>query len=305
MKEKSFLSVIIYSYNQSFQLKKCLKATDKFLSTNFDNYEIIIVNNGSKDDTENKLKSIKKDIVGNVSLINLNKKQNIENAILAGTELAIGDFIIEIENIESYTDPKIILDLFKECVSGYDIVSAAAIKTQNTSRLFYKVFNKTNNLNIDLESEPIRIITRRALNQALRSKEKNRYRKVLYLNTGFPHKTIYFNIKTNTKSNKTLKEKIDLALELLLSFSTLGLGFTFLLAFIFFIISVLIGFYTIYTFLTYRQVISGWTTIMLFLSFGFSGLFLITGILIKLVTMVLSETKDKPQYSVKNISKIK
>lgn len=305
MKEKSFLSVIIYSYNQIKKLSKSLIKIDQFLLENFENYEIIIVNNGSTDHTEEKLESIKKNIKGNTTLVNLNKKQNIETVILAGTELAIGDFIIEIENIEGRFNPSMILNLFKKCTSGFDIVSAIATNCQKESKLFYKLFNKINNSNINLKTEPLRIITRRALNQALKSKEKNRYRKILYLNTGFPHETIYYNSKKQVKSNKTFKEKINLGLEMLLSFSNIGFDFTFLLSFIFFLISTLIGIYTIYVYLTYKQVISGWTTTMLFLSFGFSGMFLITGILVKLLTMILLESKDKPQYSVKSIKRIK
>lgn len=305
MKEKSFLSVIIYSFNQIKKLSNHLIKIDQFLSNNFDNYEIIIINNGSNDQTEEKIKTINKNLKGNTTVINLNKKQNIETAILAGTELAIGDFIIEIENIEAKFKPSIILELFKECTSGFDIVSAIAINSQKESRLFYKLFNKTNNLNINFGTEPLKIITRRALNQALRSKEKNRYRKVLYLSTGFPNKNIYFNSQKPVKSNKTLKEKFNLGLEMLLSFSSLGLDFTFLLSFIFLLISILMGIYTIYIYLTYEQVISGWATTMLFLSFGFSGLFLMVGILTKLLIMVLHETKDRPQYSVKSIQRIK
>ena len=304
MKEKSFLSVVIYTYNQIKKLSKSLIKIDKFLLENFENYEIIIVNNGSNDNTEIEIENIKRNIKGNACLINLNKKQNIETAILAGTELAIGDFIIEIENIEARFKPTIIFELFKKCTSGFDIVSAIPINCQQESQLFYKLFNKINNLNINLKTEPVRIITRRALNQALRSKEKNRYRKILYINTGFSHETIYYNSQKSVKSNKTFKEKINLALEMLLSFSNLGLDFTFLLSLIFFLISILIGLYTLYVYLTYKQVISGWTTTMLFLSFGFAGMFLITGILVKLLTMVLHETKDKPQYSVKSIKRI-
>lgn len=304
MKEKSFLSIVIYTYNQANKLLNFLVKIDKYLSENFENYEIIIVNNGSRDNTEIEIENIKKKITGHTSLINLNQKQNIENAILAGTELAIGDFIIEIENIEAKFKPNIITELFKKCTSGFDFVSAIPINCQQESQLFYKLFNKINNLNIKLKTEPIRIITRRALNQALKSKEKNRYRKILYLNTGFPNETIYYDSKKQIRSNKTLKEKISLGLEMILSFSNLGLDFTFLLSFIFFLISLSTGFYTIYIYLTYKQVISGWTTTMLFLSFGFSGMFLITGILVKLLTMVLHETKDKPQYSIKNIKRI-
>jgi len=305
MKEKSFLSVVVYTYNQIKKLSKKILDIDYFLSENFENYEIIIVNNGSTDETEKEIKNISKLIKGNTTLINLNKKQNIETAILAGTEIAIGDFIIEIENIETKFKPSIILELFKKCTSGFDVVSAIATNYQKGSEIFYKLFNKINNLNVNLKTETLRIITRRALNQALRSKEKNRYRKILYLNTGFPHETIYYKSKKQIKSNKTLKEKINLGLEMLLSFSNIGLDFAFLLSFVFLLISILIGAYTVYVYLTYKQVLSGWTTIMLFLSFGFSGFFLITGILVKLLTMVLHETKDRPQYSVKSVQRIK
>lgn len=305
MKEKSFLSVVIYTYNQITKLSKKILDIDQFLFENFDSYEIIIVNNDSNDDTAKKIRIIEKKLKNSTTLINLNKKQNIETAILAGTDLAIGDFIVEIENIEARFNPSLILKLFKKCISGFDIVSARAINSQKESQLFYKIFNKINNLNINLKTEPITIITRRALNQALRSKEKNRYRKILYLNTGFPYTTIDYDSKKQIKSNKTFKEKISLGIEMLLSFSNIGLDFTFLLSFLFFIFSILIGIYTIYTYLTYKQVISGWTTTMLFLSFGFSGMFLIIGILIKLITMVLHETKDKPQYSVQSIQRLK
>ncbi len=304
MKEKSFLSVVIYTYNQINKLSKSLVKIDKYLLENFENYEIIIVNNGSNDNTEIEIENIKNKLRGHTSLINLNKKQNIETAILAGTELAIGDFVIEIENIDSGFDYSIILDLYKKCTSGFDIVSGASTNCKKDSLFFYHIFNKINILDINLNTEPIRIITRRALNQALRSKEKNRYRKILYLATGFPHDTIYYCSKKTVSSNKTFKEKLNLGLEILLSFSNLGLDFTFLLSFVFFLISVLIGLYTIYIYLTYKQVISGWTTTMLFLSFGFAGMFLITGILVKLLTMVLHETKDKPQYSVKSVKRI-
>lgn len=305
MKEKSFLSVVIYTYNQITKLSKKILHIDYFLFNNFENYELIIVNNNSSDNSEKELDKLKKKLKKSTTLINLSKKQTIESAILAGTELAIGDFIIEIENIEAKFKPSLILELFQKCTSGFDIVLARAVNCQKESKIFYKIFNKLNNLNINLKTEPLIIITRRALNQALRSKEKNRYRKILYLSTGFPHETIYYNSKKQIQSNKTLREKIDLAIEMLLSFSNIGLDFTFLLALTFFLLSILIGIYTIYIYLTYKQVISGWTTTMLFLSFGFSGVFLITGILIKLITMVLHETKDKPQYSIKSIQRLK
>lgn len=304
MKEKSFLSIIIYVYNQAEIISNKLLKLDHFLFNNFENYELIIVNNSSNDNTEKSLENIKQKIKKSATIINLDKKQNIETAILAGTEFAIGDYILEIENLNAEFKPALILQLFKKCTSGFDLVTAQTKNCERNSRIFYQLFNKVNNLKVNLNSEALLIITRRALNQALRSKEKNKYRKILYLNTGFPYTTIDYNSKTKIKSNKTLKEKINLAIEMFLLFSNVGLNFTFILSILFFIFSIVIGIYAMFIFFTYKQVISGWTTTMLFLSFGFSGIFLLIGILIKLLNLVLQETKDKPQYTIRSIKKI-
>lgn len=304
MKEKSFISIVIYIYNQTEEICSRLLKIDHILFKNFENYEIIIVNNNSNDDTEANLEKIKQKFKKSTTIISLDKKQNIETAILTGTEFAIGDFVIEIENLEANFQPTLILKIFKECTKGFDVVTARAINCEKKSKIFYKLFNKINNLNLNLNTEPLLIITRRALNQALKSKEKNKYRKILYLSTGFPYKNIFYNSKIKTKSNKTLKEKINLAVEMFLLFSNIGSNFTFFLSILFISISIIIGIYTVIIFLTYKQVLSGWTTTMLFLSFGFSGMFLLMGILIKLLNLILKETKDKPQYSIRSIKKI-
>jgi dolichol-phosphate mannosyltransferase len=61
------------------------------------------------------------------------------------------------------------------------------------------------------------------------------------------------------------------------------------------------GFYVIVVDLTYNKVVPGWSTTMLFLSFGFSGLFLMSGVLIKYLDMILNETKQRPPYNIESV----
>lgn len=306
MKEKSYLSVVVYLKNNLKHSQKFVAKLNHYLTKKFEHFEIILVNNGNKIDSQNITKSIENKLGGHASIINLPWKQDIEASILAGTSLSVGDFVVEIDSPENVHDLSIISRLFEKCTEGYDIVSATPDRNKDLfSRLFYFFLKNISNTKVNISTEPIRIMTRRALNSALKSKEKVRYRQVLYLLTGFPHATINYSPNGKYHSNKSLGEKLSLALEIMLSYTDFGLKLTFGLSLLFLLISMAVGLYVTYVYLNFKQVATGWTTTMLFLSFGFSGLFLITGILTKYLTMVLSETKDRPPYVIESIQKIK
>lgn len=306
MKEKSYLSVVVYLNKNTGYIKKFLSNLNGYLIKEFEHFEIILVNNGSKEDSYTTIQSLKEKLGGHASIINLPWKQNIEISMFVGTSLSVGDFIIEIDSPENISSLSVINKLFKKCTSGYDIVSATPNSKINfLSKLFYKIVKKFSNVNINLNSEPIRIITRRALNATLKSKEKIRFRQIAYQLTGFASESFTYEHKGEYQANKTLKEKISLALEIILSYTDFGLKLTFSLSLLFLLVSMIVGIYTIYAYLNFKQIATGWTTTMLFLSFGFSGFFLITGVLTKYLVMILSETKDRELYIVESIKKIK
>lgn len=306
MKEKSYLSVVVYLNKNTSYIKSFLSNLNDYLIKEFEHFEIILVNNGSKEESYTAIQSLKEKLGGHASIINLPWRQSIEIAMFAGTSLSVGDFIIEIDSPENISSLSIINKLFKKCTDGYDIVSATPnSRISLLSKLFYKLVKNFSNISINLNSEPIRIITRRALNAALKSKEKIRFRQITYQLTGFISESLVYKQNEKYKANKTIREKISLALEIVLSYTDFGLKLTFSLSLFFLLISIIVGIYTIYAYLYFQQVATGWTTTMLFLSFGFSGFFLITGVLTKYLVMILSETKDRQPYIVRSIKKIK
>ena len=72
---------------------------------------------------------------------------------------------------------------------------------------------------------------------------------------------------------------------------------------IFFMISVFGGIYSLRSYFILKVTVPGWTAIMLFLSFGFSGMFLSIGILAKYLSTILVEVKDKPLYKVTSVNR--
>jgi len=302
MKEHVFISGVIYVYNNEKIIKEFLVKIDKIFYENFISYEIIVVNDASQDLTEQAIYNVSKELRGKVTLINLAWKHGIELAMLAGCDFSMGDFIYEIEFIDSYYTTEIFKKLYKTAIKGYDIVSATPITSLKlTSRIFYSFLNRVSYLKMDLTTETVRIVSRRALNAVIKGKEKLRYRKALYKYTGFPQTNIkYFSKVKYISDGRNLFEKFSLAFNILLSFSNIGLRLAFIFAIIFFMISIIGGIYTVIVYFTLKSVIEGWTTLMLFISFGFSGFFLILAIIGKYLSMILTEIHDRPAYTVRN-----
>ncbi len=307
MKEKTFISVVAYAHNSEKTIVEFLEKIYLFFSEKFDSFEIIVINDASTDKTLALIDKHKQNYSGKVTVLTTAWKHNRELAMLAGTEMAIGDFIYEIESTDLEFPIESLWEAYEKSGTGFDVVFASPNgKLSKSSKIFYKILSKFSYQKLELRTESFKLITRRALNSILKTKEKTRYRKIIYRFSGFPTTTIQFKPTKNIRSNMTLGEKIELAVGVLLTFSDIGLKLTLFLSILFLTISISIGIYTISIYLTEKSlIVAGWTTTMLFLSFSFSGIFLILTILGKYLTIILEETKDRPAYFIQSIRRIK
>lgn len=307
MKEKAFISIVVYAHNSEKTVINFLDNIYDFFSDRFDSFEIILVNDASTDKTLELIIEHKERYEGKITIITTAWKHNHELAMLAGTEMAIGDYIYEIESTNLEFSIESLWEAYEKCTSGFDIVfSSPDGKLNFSSRIFYKILEKFAYQKLELRTESFKLITRRALNAVLKIKVKTRYRKIIYRFSGFLTTTIYFKPTKNIQSDTSFLEKIDFAVNILLSFSDIGLKFTLFLSVIFFMISIFIGIYAISIYLIETSVVvTGWTTTMLFLSFSFSGIFFILTILGKYLAIILEETKERPSYFIQSIKRIK
>lgn len=306
MKEQVFVSVVVHIRDAEKYISSFLHIVNNFLSETFDSYEIILVDNHSTDQTRQTIEKTMEKISSNVVLLTLSWKHSNELVLMAGTDIAIGDFVYELES--AFIDYPLTLfwDMYQKAISGFDI-TAATPKTSRrmSSRLFYRLLNHFSYLNFELSTETLRLVTRRALNAVLRSKEKIPYRKALYKFSGFPSTTIVYEPKTDGEVHieKSLSEKIGLAFDILISFSNIGPNFALFFSALFLVFSILGGCYTIYIYFTLKNIVSGWTTLMLFLSIGFSGIFFVLGMIGKYLSVILLELFNRPNYTIESIQR--
>ncbi len=98
MKEKVFVSVVLYACNDEETVGNALFEIDQVMHQHYENYEIILVNDGSHDRTLDRARSATEGLRGTISIINLSRKHGTERAMTAGLNKSMGDFVFEIDS---------------------------------------------------------------------------------------------------------------------------------------------------------------------------------------------------------------
>ncbi len=304
MKESVYVSAVVY-LNRMKGFTEYIEKLDNALNMYFTNAEIIIVNNG-EGEFDSILQSKTEHLSSEIIVVNMPWKQDVEKAMFAGIDAAVGDFIFEIETPVFHYNDNIFHDMYKKAVAGgFDIYSANSAKGGIFSRLFYNIIRKISYLNIDLQTEEIRLVSRRVLNRVRDSSQKVKYRKMLYALSGLKYGTMNFEplFKVKRHDPRGFLGRLDMGINILILFSYIGTQISALFSFIFIIIFILFTAYTLYYYFVFGNVAEGWTTLVILLSFGFSGIFFILGILGKYLSLLLIEKQQKP-YIVNNVRKI-
>jgi polyisoprenyl-phosphate glycosyltransferase len=306
-KEPAYISLVLYVHNKEIVIKDTLERLWQLLDTKFDSFEFIIVDDASSDRTADEIRQFT--ITKNekkTTLIRLTRKHGLETAMQVGLEFSIGDFVIELDSADIHFNIDMLYNLFNKSCEGFDIVSLQPeTRKYFSSRLFYTLLNRfLNTGGYIIDSQIAHILTRRAVNAILQIKDRTRYRKILHTFSGYKKAVLPVALDMKIASAYSLSEKIKMSFDILFSFTDIGIRLNIYIALFFFFFSVFTGGYAMYQYLTYDKIIEGWTTLMLVLSTGFSGLFFVLSITNKYLSIALGEIRTSPRYTVKSIEKL-
>lgn len=306
-KEKNFLSAVIYVHNAENRIESFLQTIIAAME-NFEYSEIICVNDHSIDNSVGLIKQVCKAISAtSVSLVNMSYFHGLEMAMHAGVDLAIGDYIFEFDNVVLDFDQETIMKVYRRALEGYDIVSASSDKKEKiTSRLFYQTFNFFTDSQYKMSTESFRILSRRMINRVSSVNKTVPYRKAIYAGCGLRSDNIKYNALNNVHISPNGKEKryrSNLAVDSLIIFTKLGYRFSIVMTVLMMLTSLFMVVYSILVYATSHPV-AGWTTIILFMSVIFLGLFAILTIVIKYLQLLIELIFKKKHYSFESIEKI-
>lgn len=307
-KEKNFISEVLYVHNVEEEIKKFLPAVYELLEREFDKFEIICVNDASTDNSKNEIEKIAKRInTAVISIVNMSTFQGIELSMNAGVDLAIGDFVYEFDSLVLDYDINLVSEIYHKALEGYDIVAAAPETTSNSSsRLFYKVFNEYSFSKTTIQQEAFRVLSRRAINRVKSLNKTLVYRKAVYAACGLKSTAVVYK-NANKRRKLTREEKsnrMELATDSLILFTNTIQKLSLYISMCFLGLTVAIGVYAWVSYFSAHKPVEGWTPLMLFLSLGFFGVFLILPVTLQYLAVILRLVFKKRQYLIESIEKI-
>ncbi len=304
-KEQNFVSAVVYVRNNEATLKAFLEHVYGQLERLFTQFEIICVNDASKDRSEEIIREFSVEKNHAVTLVNMGYLQGTEMSMNAGEDIAIGDFVYEFDYADVSWPEDMIEKLYRKMQEGYDIISACPEgKTRLSSKLFYGIFNRYSNINAKLRTEAFRLTSRRAINRVSAMTHVQMYKKAANANSGLKQTFLSFSESTSKKIDRqSKKERRSLAMDSLLLFTNIGYKIAFVMSIVMLIFAAIVGIYTVVVFATGHPV-EGWTPIMIFLAIGFFVLFAILTFVIKYLSLILNLNFRRQRYIVQNVEKL-
>jgi len=173
-------SLVVPVYNEELVISESYKRLKQVMEQTEEEYEIIFVNDGSKDRTREKLESICGEDE-NIRLINFSRNFGHQAAITAGMELSLGQAIIVID-ADLQDPPEVILGMIRKWKDGYEVVYGKRAKREGetffkkfTAKAFYRILGSMTNIEIPVDTGDFRLIDRKVCDALTSLPEKNRY----------------------------------------------------------------------------------------------------------------------------------
>ena len=300
------ITIIIPAYNEEESLPHLYERLEKLMSSmEHYEFEILFVNDGSKDNTINLIKEYReKD--NRICYVDFSRNFGKEIAMVAGLDYATGDCVIFMD-ADLQDPPELIPELVKYWEEGYDDVYAKRNSRKGetwlkkfTSKMYYRVLQHLTNIPIQEDTGDFRLLDRRCVNALKKMRESQRQSKSMFSWIGYKKKEVLYDrdprIAGQTKWN--YKKLVDLAIDGITSFTTSPLRIstyisipTFIVLFVYFV-------YVIAKCIVTSTAIQAYQAIILLILF-FSGVqILLFGIIGEYLGRIFNESKDRPLYLV-------
>lgn len=300
------ISVVIPVYNESDLIEDLYEAVMSALTKFTSDFEVICVNDGSKDDTLLKLQLChQKD--KRFKVLNLSRNFGHQSAYTAGLNYAKGEYIAMMDG-DLQDPPELIASMYQCAIdNNSDVVYGRRTERHETFfkklsiKLFHLIFNKLSNINAPANVGNFSVMNRKALQAFLALDEKNRYLPGLRFFIGFKQDYVDYSRDDRTigEAKMNFSRLLKLALDALFSFSKLPIKICIYLGIIGIVFTLIGGGVVLYKKVT-GEAITGWTSILVSMYFLGSVQLLFMGIIGEYVHRIFVETQNRPIYIVKD-----
>lgn len=299
-----FVSIVVRVKNNAAELADMLSSTTNIISKLVSDYEIIVVDNASTDDSL----ALLQDLVGqdglpNLQVYALTKEVDADTAAWVGLENALGDFVVVFD--PQTDDLGVLPEMLEKAVSGNDVVFAInkitpkqSLGYRMASGAFNRLYQSFNGVNLTKDAPQFRILSKRIINYILQHTHPAMSYRHLPATAGFLKAYVSYSSTPKSSQEKSLVESIERGIQLMLSTTRAPMRLVTFLSLFGATANLVYSVYVVLVGLFLNNVAPGWVSMSLQMSGMF---FLISLVLFMLGEYILHMTKlasDEPLYHV-------
>lgn len=296
------ISIVTPVYNEEDNVVFFHEEITKVMKTTGMDYELIYVNDGSKDRTDELIRELaEKD--PHVRAITFARNFGHQTAITCGMDFARGDAVITMDG-DMQHPPELIPLLLEKWKDGYDIVQTIRTSTEDsglikkiTSAGYYKVINSISKTPVTPGGSDFRLMNRKSLDVFLRFREHARFIRGIVGGLGFKQTTIKFEAPARHAgvSKFSMNKMLHFAIDGILTNSTTPLRAAFYAGAISGFIGILLILHVLYSYLV-GNTVPGWATMTILIAFFGSANLVGLGIIGEYIGRIYEESKKRPLY---------
>ena len=296
------ISIVTPVYNEEDNVVFFHEEITKVMKTTGMDYELIYVNDGSKDRTDELIRELaEKD--PHVRAITFARNFGHQTAITCGMDFARGDAVITMVG-DMQHPPELIPLLLEKWKDGYDIIQTIRTSTEDsgfikkiTSAGYYKVINSISKTPVTPGGSDFRLMNRKSLDVFLRFREHARFIRGIVGGLGFKQTTIKFEAPARHAgvSKFSMNKMLHFAMDGILTNSTTPLRAAFYAGAVSGFIGILLILHVLYSYLV-GNTVPGWATMTILIAFFGSANLVGLGIIGEYIGRIYEESKNRPLY---------
>lgn len=301
------ISAIVPVYNEEKNMLPFFERLHKSLLATGSTFEIIYINDGSRDQTLNIIKSLSTNH-NFVKYINFSRNFGHQIALSAGLDLCRGSSAIIID-ADGQDPPELISKMHEKLNNGFEIVYAKRNKRKGdsifkklTAKLFYRILSKLTSVDIPIDTGDFRIISRKVIEHINKMPEKQKFLRGQMAWLGFRQTYIEYDRdeRLNGKTGYTFRKMMRLATDGITSFSNFPLRLATISGFLCAFAGFLLIIYTLYSRFILRDYEKGWSSLMITIIF-LGGIQLIgIGIIGEYISRIYDNIRNRPLYIIED-----
>ena len=295
------LSVILPAYNEEKMIEKARDTLGRVLSEQDIPYEIVFVDDGSKDQTWPEIeKAAKKD--NHVAGVHFSRNFGKESAMMAGLASAGGDCCV-VMDCDLQHPPETVVEMYRLWEQGYEVVEGVkhsrgkeSLAHRASAGMFYKIISKAVGIDMSRASD-FKLLDRKAVDALLEMPERNAFFRALSAWIGYKTISVEFDVREREEgvSKWSTKSLIRYAITNIVSFSSAPMQLVTGAGVFMFLLAIVLGIQTLVHYFT-GNAVEGFTTVILLLLLIGSILMISLGIIGYYISKIYEEVKGRPRY---------